>query len=351
MNTQLNMYRVGLPWRVLGSLLLILAMFALLVGSYTDVLAKESIRVGLVFDNPVGPNDKSFNEMSYAGLLQAQAKLGVIGSTYTPSSTEDIENQIRQCAADGNALCLSVGFLTGDAARTVAMEYHQVAFAVIDWGVDEGLYNLRSIAFHEKQVGYLAGIVAGKMTTSNKLGVVGGMEIPPVVNFSEGFRNAAQCNNPNAEVWIEYVGAFDNPELGAYWAEQMVAWNADVIFNVAGPTGNGAILRGAELGAWVVGVDNDQYLSVFGGGSVPYSDRILTSAMKRVDVAVFSTIDDVTKGRFTPGIKLYDLGNNGVGLAPLHEASDNIPAYVVKLLEKTRKAIIAGKLNIDNSCR
>ncbi|HSF81693.1 MAG TPA: BMP family ABC transporter substrate-binding protein [Anaerolineales bacterium] len=348
MNTQLKYQQLSQWGKVIVNIILLLMMLTLTIGSPAEVAAKKIVRVGLVFD-PGGQFDKSLNELSYSGLLRAEEKLHVVISTYSSSDISDIENQIRSCAAEGNDLCLSVGFLSETAARIVAAEYPQVAFAIIDGGSEEGPLNLRSILFDERQSGYLAGVVAGQMTATNKLGVVAGLEfVPAVVDFAEGFRNAAQCVNPAVEVWIEYTGSFSDPALGAYWAEQMVAWGADVVFAPAGATGFGAILRAAELGAWVVGVDNDTYFWVLGQ---PAAGRILTSAMKNWDVAVYDTIQDFVKKRFTPGVNEYSLENDGVGLAPFHETADYIPAEVASLVEKVKKDIIAGKIDVYNTCR
>ena len=331
----------------MGSLLLVLALLALTFGNPTDISAEKSgNRVGLVFQYGSAP----YNDISFQGLMRAEKKLGIVESVYIPIDW-DHETAIRQCVADGNALCLSVGFLTGEAAIKVAGENPQVAFAIIDGGNDEGLGNLRSIWFDHRQAGYLAGIVAGKMTSTNKLGVVAGMEIPPVVEFAEGFRNAAQCNNPDAEVWIEYTGVFDDPDLGAQVAEEMVNGGADTIFNVAGLTGNGAISRATELGAFAVGVDTDQYITYFLHEGIANNDLVLTSAMKNLDVAVFDTIEDFVKGRFTPGIKVYDLNNAGIDIAPFHELSDDVPLTVYQLVNKTRDDISKGKVDLNNPCR
>lgn len=330
------------------NIIIVMVILALTVGSPMGVFAKKIIRVGLVFD-PAGPLDNTINEMSYQGMLLAEEKLDVVVSYYRSDDIDDIENQIRICVADGNQLCLSVGFLSIEAVNTVATEYPSVSFAIIDGLGDQTLPNLRSIWFDYRQAGYLGGVLAGKMTASNKLGVVAGMEIPPVVDLAVGFRNAAQCNNPAAEVWIEYTFSFSDPALGAYWAEQMVDDGADVVYGAAGLTGNGAITQAAQLGAHVVGVDYDQYIALFLG--YPYADRILTSTVKNWDVSVYKTVEDFVKDRFTPGTEIYGLENGGVDLAPFHEAAIYIPAEAAKLVEKVEKDLIAGTIDLDDDCR
>lgn len=347
MNTQSNIYKKGLQWGIPGSLLLVLALLALISSSFTNVsAAKKGVKVGLISDYV----ESAYNDITIQGLMRAEELLGIVEKVYIPANG-DYETAIRQCAIDGNALCLSLGFWTAEPAVKVAEEYPQVFFAVVDGESDAELPNLRYLTFNHRQAGYLAGIVAGKMTITNKLGVVGGMDIPPVVDFAEGFRNAAQCSNPTVEVQIEYTGTFSDPALGAEVAEELIAWGADAVFNVAGATGNGAIIRASELGAFAVGVDTDQYLTTFLRYGIPNNNLVLTSAMKNPDIAVYATIEDFVKGRFTPGVKMYDLSNNGVGIAPFHEQSENISLNLANLVKTTRVKILSGEMNIYETCR
>ena len=348
MSTDWKVDKLKLGCRMICNIFLAMVVLALAVGNPMGVFAKKIFRVGLVFD-PGGPLDHSINELSYQGMLQADEKLNVVASYYRSDDVGDIENQIRNCVAEGNQLCLSVGFLSTDAINTVATENPLVSFAIIDGLGDQNLSNLRSIWFDYRQAGYLGGVLAGQMTVTDKIGVVAGMYIPPVIDLAEGFRNAAQCNNPATAVWIEYTGTFSDPAVGANWAEQMVVDGADVVYGVAGLTGNGAITRAAQLGARVVGVDYDQYVPLFLG--YPYADRILTSTIKNWDVSVYKTVEDYVKDRFTPGTEIYGLENGGVGLAPFHEAAFYIPAEVAKLVENIEKDLIAGTIDVYDDCR
>jgi len=349
MNTYWKKDRLIQGCRVMCIIFLVMLILALTVGSPTGVFAEKIVRVGLVFD-PAGPLDNALNKLSYQAMLQAEDKLHVIASYYRSADTGDIENQIRNCVADVNQLCLSAGFLSTDAVNTVATEFPSVSFAIIDGLGEETLPNLRSIWFDYRQAGYLGGVLAGVMTAANKLGIVAGLDIDPVRDLAEGFRNAAQCNNPAAEVWIEYTGTFGDPAVGAYWAEEMVnVRGADVVYGVAGLTGNGAISRAAQLGAWAVGVDYDQYVALFLG--YPYADRILTSTLKNWDVSVYKTVEDFVNDRFTSGRVVYGLEDGGVGLSPFHEAAFYIPAEVAKLVEKVEKDLIAGTIDLYDECR
>lgn len=306
-------------------------------------------KIGLVTDEG-GIADMSFNYTAYQGLLQAETDLGVVGTVYEPATSADYETELQQCVADGNELCFAVGFSMGDAINNVAAANPGTAFALLDFSFDTPPSNLRGILFNEKQVGYLAGALAGKMTTSNVIGVVGGMYIPPVINFVEGYRNGAQCVGAGANVLRNYTGTFTDPNLGAAVAADMISRGADVIFGAAGQTGNGAILHSAQDNVWSIGVDTDQYLTVFENGAVPGSGYLLTSAMKRLDTAVYDTIQDQIGGTFTSGTVTYSLADNGVGLAPYHEADDDIPQATKDYVNAVKAGILASTIDINYPC-
>jgi len=348
MSTDPKIHKMFLNWRGVGSLILVLALLALTFSSFTEATAiQKGIPVGLVFDYGASP----YNDVSFQGLMRAEENLGIIESVYIPVDG-DYAAAIQDCINEGNALCISVGFMSGSPMEAAAAANPGVDFAIIDWIGNSGLSNLRYAWFEYREAGYLAGVVAGMMTTSDKLGVVAGPSyVPAVVDLAEGFRIAAQCNNLNAEVWIEYTSDFGDPALGAYWAEEMVNWGADTIFNVAGATGNGAIIHAAELGAYAVGVDTDQYVTLFLHEGFPNNDLVLTSAMKNLDVAVYDTIEDYLKGRFTAGVKMYDVSNDGIGIAPFHEQSENVPLTVFQLVKVTQTKIANGEIDIYNECR
>lgn len=227
----------------------------------------EPVKVGLVTDE-TGIDEMSFNWMANQGLENAENHLGIEGTLYESDSPDDYEALLQQCADEGNQLCFSVGFLMAYATDVVATANPDTAFAILDMNNDAGLPNLRGIRFDEKEAGYLAGALAGKMTGSNAVGVVGGWEIQPVVDFAEGYRNGAQCANPDVDAFIQYTYEWNDPVLGAETAQDMINQGADVIFAAAGATGNGAILHSAEQGVWSIGVDTDQYVSLFGNGGV-----------------------------------------------------------------------------------
>lgn len=305
--------------------------------------------VGLVADES-GFGDVGFNWMALQGLLRAESELGVYGRLYEPASPDDYEANLQQCADDGNILCLSVGFAMGDATLAAAQNNPATHFAIADVTWESYPDNLRGMGFAEEHAGYLAGTLAGLMTGSGVVGGVGGAEIPPVVAFLETYRNGALCADPWVGIVITYTGVFTDPVLGAQVAQEQMAQGADVVFGAAGPTGDGAILYATQNDAWGIGVDTDQWVTLFLSGTVEGSDRLLTSAMKRVDNAVYETIADEVLGVFTPGTVEYGLATGGVGLAPYHEAGASIPQAVKDAVEAVRQGILDGTIDVWQSC-
>jgi len=308
-------------------------------------------KVGLVTDAG-GTADMSFNWMAYQGLLNAEADMNVDGTLYQPATSGDYGTALQQCVDEHNEVCFAVGFFMADAVATAAADNPGVNFAILDFSPDAPPANLRGIVFNEKQVGYLAGALAGKMTTADVIGGVGGMKIPPVIAFLSGYRNGAQCANPDVKVLTRYTGTFFDETVGANTAQFMMSQGADVIYAAAGPTGNGAIKYSAGEGVWSIGVDSDQYISLFdnGSGSVPGSDKLLTSSMKRLDTAVYKTIDDYLNGSFTSGTVTYSLVDNGVGLAPYHDTESSISSDIKSYIDDTKAGIIGSSIDIDEPC-
>jgi len=339
-------------WAGLGGAVLLAAMAALLVllaASTGAQAGTEEVGVGLVTDEATLV-DMSLNWFSYQGLLRAESELGVVGTVYTSTSSADYEPNLQQCADDGNDLCISVGLLTAEAISNTAPANPGTYFAIVDVEFEDYALNLRGIWFAVEEAGYLAGTLAGLMTQSDMVGGVGGMQIPVVEAFLEPYRIAAQCANPDASVLLTYTGTFADPELGAEVAQDMMAAGADVVFAAAGPTGNGAVLTATQSGAWAIGVDVDQYVTLFLSGTVPGSDRLLSSAVKNWDNAVYATIADVVSDTFTSGTMAYGLAADGVGLAPFHDADPFVPQSVRDELDAVRQGIIDGTIDVYQPC-
>ena len=189
------------------------------------------------------------------------------------------------------------------------------------------------------------------MSESDLVGGIGGMPIPPVDQFLYPYLNGAQCANENATVLITYTNSFTDTYLGAQLAQTMIGQGADVIFAAAGPAGAGALITATQSDVWAIGVDVDQYYTVFMSGTITGSEKLLSSAMKRIDNAVFDTIGDVISGTFSSGETLYDLALDGVGLAPFHDADPFVPQAVRDQLDLVSTGIVSGTIDINDDCR
>lgn len=321
----------------------------MLIGAQAMSVNADPVRVGLVIEGQ-SVEDSLWDNLSYQGLLRAEADLGVIGTVYTATTPADYGPNFQKCSLDGNQLCISTSFLTTEAISDAANLYPGVDFAIVDVEIGSAQPNLRSIAFQVDEAAYLAGTLAGLMTQSDKLGVIGGMEIPPVMMYIDGFSHGAACANADVTTEITYTNNFGDPELGAAVAQQMIQVGADVIFPPAGPTGNGAVLTATQSAVWAVGFDVDQYKTLFQNGAVAGSEYLLTSVVKNIDNAVYLTISDVVSGTFTPGKVSYGLAEEGVALAPFHEAEENIPDDYKARLAWLEQVIISGTLDWKTGC-
>jgi basic membrane protein A len=330
---------------ILGVTLIFLFSFVLSPQAGFASSPKPTIMVGLIPD-VAGVDDNGFNEMAAAGLARAATDFGILPAIYQPASTDEYAAKIGECVSAGSTLCITVGWLMGDATMAAAIANPGVNFAIVDMTWDTYPPNLRGISFASEQVGYLAGALAGLMSTSKVIGAIGGLPIPTVTAFMTPYQYGAQWADHSVQVLLEYSYDFGNPPLGEQMAQDQMARGADVIFAVAGPTGIGVNLETAQAGAWTIGVDVDAYYSTFGGGTVDGHEFLLTSALKRVDNAVYHTIEEVVGGTFTPGTMINNLENEGVGLAPYHDAAASIPQDVQDEVAAVSQSIINGETDV-----
>jgi arabinogalactan oligomer/maltooligosaccharide transport system substrate-binding protein len=303
--------------------------------------AKKQIKVGLVTD--VGKvNDGTFNEFAYKGLMKAVDEFKLQSAFIETLAPTDYEKNIEQFAKEGYDMIVTVGFMINDATTAMAKKYPNIKFAGVDQSSTEP--NFAGLLFSEDQSGFLAGCLAGLMTKNNVVGIVAGMEIPPVIKFRRGYQNGVKYVNPNAKVLGVYIDSFTDPARGKEAALSQIAEKADVIFGAGGPTGSGGIMGAAAQGVWVIGVDQDEYLTTFGKGSVAGANKLLSSAMKRVDVAVYNAIKSAAMDTWAGGNVLFESKNDGVGLAPYHNAESDIPQAVKDKLTQIAADMKAGKI-------
>jgi basic membrane protein A and related proteins len=306
-------------------------------------------KVGLVTNVDGTITDGGFSENAHLGAQRAFKDFGLGDYAYAQSKDEaDYALQLDRHIAEGRNILVTVGFNMEAITYQYATEHPDVYFI----GVDQGYFdfgeipaNLIGLQFIEDEASFVAGALAGMMTENNTVAVVGGMEIPPVVRLAEGFRNGAQYVNPDAEVLIVYTGSFGDPDLGSETAQDFIDEGADVIFGAGGVTGSAGIQYAAREGAWVIGVDQDEWRTNFAGGTLPGSDRILTSAIKRVDSGVYQAIEAIVSGEMVDGGVLWmDAARCGVGYAPFHETENAISADEQTMLESIWRALAGNTL-------
>jgi len=295
----------------------------------------KTIKVGLVYDIG-GRGDKSFNDAAYAGLQRAISVLKVEGKDMEPGpGGANREELLRTLAEQNYDLVIGVGFLFTDAIAAVAKDFPKVKFAIVD-GVVEGLPNVSSLVFNEHEGSFLVGIIAGLMTKSNVIGFVGGMDMPLIHKFEVGYKAGAMYINPKVKVLINYIGvtgdAFKDPAKAKELALAQYKQGADIIYHASGASGEGVFEAAKETKKYAIGVDSAQ--------SWIMPDRIITSMLKRVDVAVFETIKDVKEGKFKAGVRTFGLSNKGVD----YEKTNLIPLGVRSKVESINKDIISGKI-------
>ncbi len=298
----------------------------------------DSFKAAIVTDT-AGLGDQSFNDSANRGLEKAGKDLSIETQVYETSQPSDYEPSLARAPSQGSDITFAIGFLMTDALTNVAGQNADSKYAIIDSVVESD--NVASLNFKEEEGSFLVGVVAGLMTKSNKIGFIGGLEVPLIKKFEVGFQAGVMTVNPDAEVLITYAGDFNDPGKGKEIALSQYADGADVIYHASGGTGLGLFQAAQEKGAgfWAIGVDSDQY------DQAP--DNILTSMMKRVDTAVYETIKAAKEGKFKAGITVFGLKEDGVGLAPTTDK--NTPKEVIDQANALGDKIIAGEFTVPTT--
>jgi basic membrane protein A len=293
-------------------------------------------------------NDHGFNQLAYQGLKHAERTLGITGAVYQSPSAQSYIPNLAQAARKGADLVISVGFDQAVAVGKVAKQFPNTHFAIID--VDQTTIagkpkNVEGLVFKEQEVGYLAGYLAGLVEKQKggrtTIGSVGGQKQPPVDRYIAGYQAGAKKANPGIKLLNTYSQDWVDQAKCKQAALDQISAGASIVFQVAGACGLGALDAAKEKGIWGIGVDADQsYLG----------SQVLTSAMKRVDTSVYSTIQQVLAGKFAGGTNaVFSLKNNGVGLGKI---SPKVPKADVTKLRQIAKDVASGKIaNIPTSVK
>ena len=318
-------------------------------------------QVGIVFDIG-GKDDRSFNAAAWNGVKCAETGtwpdgtscgkpgLDIVLRDVEPGTPVNIEPAMRAFAEQHFDVIIGVGFAQAPIIETVARDFPDVRFAIID-GVSQ-LPNVASLVFKEHEGSYLVGILAAKTTRTGVLGFLGGMDIGLIHRFATGFEEGAQSVNPDIRVIRNYVGvtdaAWNNPGKGKELALAQIAKGADVIFTAAGNSGLGAFDAVEEHGQqdgrathYVIGVDSNQNMVKPG--------YVLTSMVKRVDNAVYQIVHDVVNGAFQPGIHVFGLEGDGVAYSVDEHNKALLSPEAIAAAEEARKKIIAGQIAVTDA--
>ena len=314
----------------------------------TDLAAwpgvSRPLRVGLVTDGG-RVDDGSLNQGAYLGMEQAAGTFDLDLNFIETVQPGDFERNIATFAGAGFDVIVTVGSAMAETTQAAAETYPAIRFITVDHAYADAPDNLQGIVFSEDQAGFLAGVLAGQVSASQTVGVVTGPETPSVRRYAGGFANGVASVCPNCQVIGVAIDSDADAGRGKTAALRQIAEGADVIFGVGGPTGSGALLGATQDDAWALGADVDQYFTTFGGGATEGAGRLLTSAVKRADVAVSAAIAGVVLGSFRGGAARFDASNDGIGLAPFHDAAAAVPPDVQAKVFETLEALASGSLS------
>jgi basic membrane protein A and related proteins len=312
--------------------------------------AASDIKVGLAYDIG-GRGDQSFNDAAAAGLDRAVAEFGVEVTELEAGSSEtdaQKEERLRLLAQGGHSPVIGVGFAYAAAMGKVAAEFPETDFAIVDDASEASTAaNIANLIFAEEQGSYLVGVIAAEASEADHVGFVGGVNIPLIKKFEAGFVAGAQSVKPDIKVDVKYLSeppdfsGFGDPAKGKVAAEGMFQDGADVVYHAAGGSGGGVFQAAKDAEGWAIGVDSDQYLTA--GDEV--KDVILTSMIKRVDVAVYDTIKAAVDGSPLTGVQVFDLAAEGVG----YSTSNPAVAEFQPKADEASAAIIDGSVTVPTS--
>jgi basic membrane protein A len=310
--------------------------------------AAQEFKPALIFDMG-GKFDKSFNEAAYNGAEMFKKEAGIDYLEFEVTNESQREQSLRKLAQRGATVIVATGFAQAPALKTVAAEFPDVKFTLIDDVVD--LPNVQSIIFKEHEGSFLVGVLAATASKTGKVGFVGGMDIPLIRKFACGYVQGVKYANPDAQVFENMTGttgdAWNDPTKGGELARSQFDRGADVVYAAAGGTGLGVYQAAKDSGKLAIGVDSNQ--------NYIHPGTMLTSMLKRVDLAVYNAFKTAQDGTWKPGVQILGLAEDGVGWA----LDDNNKALITPdmqaKVEQAKKDIIAGTIQVhdytaDSAC-
>ncbi|MCC6277159.1 MAG: BMP family ABC transporter substrate-binding protein [Oligoflexia bacterium] len=325
-------------------------LLAVFVGLFLGCTKKESgpsvssdakVKVGLVLDKG-GKDDKSFNAAAFKGASDAAKDFDIELKVVESPDDASYEPAIRGLAERGFQLVITVGFAQSDALKKISPQFPKTHFAIVDAMVD--VPNVASLLFSEHEGSYLVGYIAGSKTETGTVGFIGGMDVDLIKRFELGYREGVLKANPKAKILTNYVGvsseAWMNPTKGRELTLSQIGRGADIIFSAAGATNSGVFDAVEEKKKFAIGVDSNQNWVKPG--------RVLTSMMKRVDLAVYNTIKAEKEGKFVWGNKFFGIADKGVDYALDEHNAALISDELKKKVEQVRTDILSGKIKVSD---
>ncbi len=303
-----------------------------------------------------GVDDKGFNETAWKGVKDAETSLGVEGKLLESNAETDYEPNINSFLSQKCDIIITVGFLLGDATKKAAEANPDAKFSIVDFAYDPVVPNILGEVYATDEAAFLAGYLAAGMTKSGIVGTFGGVNIPPVTIFMNGFYRGVQYYNEKKSADVTVLGwdpasgeglftnNFESLDDGRAFAKNLNDEGADIVMPVAGPVGLGSAALADQLGTdnlMIIGVDADQYLTD------PEKKHVyLTSVLKRMDATVVQAIKMAQDGTFKGGVIVGTLANNGVGLAPYHDFESKVPDDLKKEIDDIAAGIESGDISV-----
>ena len=306
-------------------------------GDTTTTAQKSNFKAALVTDI-AGLNDNGFNKNQGVGLNKSAKELGITPITKISHSSSDYDPNYNAAIRAGANIVIAAGFLLGDTMKKYAKQFPKVDFAITDDSASAvgGLKNEIGITYATPEAGCLVGVLAAKQAAAmgkKIIGAVGGIKIPPVDTYIAGYQYCANKAVPGTKTLVQYSNSFTDESACSNVAQNLIGQGAEVIFQVAGLCGDGALKEASKLGKWGIGVDADEY---------GVAKNILTSALKKTDVGVEHAIQDSFHNHFPGGTDiLLNLKNDGVGVGKI---SPKVPQSWINTMNQYKSQIIAGSL-------
>lgn len=317
------------------------AAFAVTAGLTVSAWAADEFKPAVIFDMG-GKFDKSFNEAAYNGAERFKAETGINYLEFEITNESQREQAMSRMIRNKASIVVVVGFQNKSPLEVIAPANTKTKFTIIDSVVEEP--NVQSVVFKEHEGSFLVGMAAALASETGKVGFVGGMDIPLIRNFAHGYEQGVKKVNPDAEVFVNMTGttpaAWNDPAKGTELAISQFDRGADVVYAAAGATGLGVLQAAADQGKLSIGVDSNQ--------NHIHSGSVLTSMLKRVDVAVYNAFKGAMDGTWVANVQNLGLAEEGVGYAIDEHNRELITEDMEAQLEEAKAQIVAGELSVQD---